>query len=417
MPICPNCGAYVSEGSSTCSCGTSMGRPSSYEEEDPEITERKEEAAGYFHRGVELERKGRYAEALSSYEKSRELGDRNFTSFKRGDLYYEMGDYEAALECYKKYGKDESALCAAAKALAKLGRYDEAFNNYFEVLGMIEASPRYVQDYTNPNCGIYYTKEELDREASKKQKRKRKDLARVYKDIAMAYMLQENYNVAIKYVDEAIDFDKANANYPNAKAIILERMGSYDEAMKCYDRAIAMESDSVFIDNEARMIKRWCSELFENMDDLRKAEALIDKAVDMLSGTESEEDISKYIRLRDHIQDLISYGGQRELLNAIGRENLIVITGSYYCGDPDFEIGMIFVLLKEPFNEFDSDAIAVYLGCDKVGYVANSPDTMCEMCSGASDLPIPLSTHAEYLMHYRGQYHIAKIRRDLDGRF
>jgi hypothetical protein len=187
--------------------------------------------------------------------------------------------------------------------------------------------------------------------------------------------------------------------------------------MKCYDRAIEMESDSVFIDNEARMIKRWCSELFENMDDLKKAEALIDKAVDMLSGTESEEDISKYIRLRDHIHDLISYGGQREMLNAFGRENLIVITGSYYCSDPDFEIGMIFVLLKEPFNEFDSDAIAVYLGCDKVGYVANSPDTMCEMCSGASDLPIPLSTHAEYLMHYRGQYHIAKIRRDLDGRF
>ena len=417
MPICPNCGSYVSEGSSTCSCGTSMGRPSSYEEEDSEITERKEEAAGYFHRGVELERKGRYAEALSSYEKSRELGDRNFTSFKRGDLYYEMGDYEAALECYKKYGKDESALCAAAKALAKLGRYDEAFNNYFEVLGMIEASPRYVQDYTNPNCGIYYTKEELEREASEKQKRKRKDLARVYKDIAMAYMLQENYNVAIKYVDEAIGFDKANANYPNAKAIILERMGSYEEAMKCYDRAIEMESDSVFIDNEARMIKGWCSELFGNMDDLRKAEALIDKAVDMLSGTESEEDVSKYIRLRDHIQDLISYGGQREMLNAIGRENLIVITGSCYCGNPDFEIGMIFVLLKEPFNEFDSDAMAVYLGCDKVGYVANSPDTMCEMCSGASDLPIPFSTHAEYLMHYRGQYHIVKIRRDLDGRF
>ena len=142
MPICPNCGAYVSEGSSTCSCGTSMGRRPSYEEEDPEVTERKKEASEFYRKATELEENGRYAEALSSYEKSRELGDRNFTSFKRGDLYYEMGDYESALECYKKYGKDESALCAAAKALAKLGRYDEAFNNYFEVLGMIEASPR-----------------------------------------------------------------------------------------------------------------------------------------------------------------------------------------------------------------------------------------------------------------------------------
>jgi tetratricopeptide (TPR) repeat protein len=124
-----------------------MGRPSSYEEEDPEVTERKKEAAGYFHRGVELERKGRYAEALSSYEKSRELGDRNFTSFKRGDIYYEMGDYEGALECYRKYGKNEGALSAAAKALEQLGRYDEALNNYFEVLGMIEANQKYVLDH------------------------------------------------------------------------------------------------------------------------------------------------------------------------------------------------------------------------------------------------------------------------------
>ena len=413
MPICPNCGSYVSEGSPVCSCGTTLGYRSRYEEkeENPEETQRKKEAAECFRRALELESDKRYAEALAMYERSRELGDRKFTGFKRGELYYKMGNYEEALECYKKYGKDESALCAAAKALAKLGRYDEAFNNYFEVLGMIEASPRYVQDYTNPNCGIYYTKEELDREANEKQKRKRKDLARVYKDIAMAYMLQENYNVAIKYVDEAIDFDKANANYPNAKAIILERMGSYEEAMKCYDRAIAMESDSVFIDNEARMIRDWCSDLFENMKDIKKAEALIDKAVDMLSENDTEEDISQYIRLKEHIDDLMRCGGDWELLNEIGRENLIVITGSYYCGDPDFEIGMPFTLFREPVNEFDSDAIAVYHGCDKVGYVANSLDTTCEMCTSASDLDIPFSANAEYLMHYQGKYHIAKIRR------
>ena len=399
MPICPNCGSYVSEGSSTCSCGTSMGRRSVYEEEDPEVTERKKEAAEYYRKATELEENGRYAEALSSYEKSRELGDRKFTTFKRGDIYYEMGDYEGALECYRKYGKDEGALSASAKALEQLGRYDEALNNYFDVIGMIESSQRYVPDYDDPKS------------AADKLRCKRKDLALVYKGIAWTYMLQENYKVAIRYIDEATDFDGDNPNYPNVKAIILERMGSYGEAMKCYDRAIAMESDSLFIDNEVRMIRNWCLELSENEEDLKKAEALINKTIDMLSGIESEEDISKYIRLRDHIRDLIRCGGQWELLNAIGRENLIVIAGSYYCGDPDFEIGMRFVLLKEPFNEFDSDAIGVYLGCDRVGYVANSLDTMCEMCSGASDLPIRFSANAEYLMHYMGQYHIAKIIR------
>ena len=78
---------------------------------------------------------------------------------------------------------------------------------------------------------------------------------------------------------------------------------------------------------------------------------------------------------------------------------------------PDFEIGMPFTLFREPVNEFDSDAIAVYHGCDKVGYVANSIDTTCEMCTSASDLDIPFSANAEYLMNYQGKYHVAKIRR------
>lgn len=413
MPICPNCGSYVSEGSPVCSCGTTLGYRSRYEEkeENPEETQRKKEAAECYRRASELESDKRYAEALAMYERARELGDRKFTGFKRGELYYKMGKYEEALECYKKYGKEEGALSEGAKVLAQLGRYDEALDNYFEVLGMIEASSRYVQDYTNPNFGRYYTQEELDREADEKRKRKRKDLARVYKDIAWVYMLQENFKVAMKYIDEAIDFDEANANYLNVKAIILERMGQCGKAIRFYDWAIAMESESVFIDNEARLIKRWCTSLAFKGKELEKAEALINKAIDMLSENDTEEDISQYIRLKEHIDDLMRCGGDWELLNEIGRENLIVITGSYYCGDPDFEIGMPFTLFREPVNEFDSDAIAVYHGCDKVGYVANSLDTTCEMCTSASDLDIPFSANAEYLMNYRGKYHIAKIRR------
>ena len=410
MPICPNCGSFVSEGSPVCSCGTTLRYGSSYEmEEDPEETKRKEEASRCYREACELESQGRYRQALELYERSRELGDRNFTNLQRGHLYYEMGDYEGALECYRKFGKEENALTASAKALAQLGRYDEAFDMLFEVIGMIEADKRYLPDYTNPDYGVHYTSEELDSRAADRLRRKRKALARVYKDIAWTYMFQENHKLAIKYIDEAIDFDEAEANYLNVKAIILERMGKCDKAIGFYDQAIAMKSDSVFIDNEARLIKRWCSSLVKG-EDLKKAEALIMKAVEMLSGTETEEDISKYIRLKDHIHDLMSYGGQWELLNGIGRENLIVITGSYYYGDIDFEIGMPFTLFRDYLNEFDSDAIAVYHGCDKIGYVANSLDTTCEMCTSASDLAIPFSANAEYLMHYKGQYHIARLR-------
>ena len=43
-------------------------------------------------------------------------------------------------------------------------------------------------------------------------------------------------------------------------------------------------------------------------------------------------------------------------------------------------------LVKEPDNSYDKDAIAVYVGSDKVGYVANSSKTNFSKSSMASEL-------------------------------
>ena len=99
-----------------------------------------------------------------------------------------------------------------------------------------------------------------------------------------------------------------------------------------------------------------------------------------------------------------------ELLSSIGRENLITITGSYFYSNPKFERGMEFKLVKEKDNEFDGDAIAVYLDGEKVGYVANSDTTNCTKSSKASELKNLADTaYAQYLMRYHGSYHLARI--------
>ena len=56
----------------------------------------------------------------------------------------------------------------------------------------------------------------------------------------------------------------------------------------------------------------------------------------------------------------------------------VTITGiNNYYGKKPFEIGRIIRLIKEPNNEYDSEAIAACLPfIDKIGYVANSTKTV-----------------------------------------
>jgi len=58
----------------------------------------------------------------------------------------------------------------------------------------------------------------------------------------------------------------------------------------------------------------------------------------------------------------------------------ITVTGvSHYYGMKPFEIDRVIKLVKEPDNEYDSEAIRVELPfIDKIGYVANSPNTIAK---------------------------------------
>ena len=102
------------------------------------------------------------------------------------------------------------------------------------------------------------------------------------------------------------------------------------------------------------------------------------------------------------------------ILNQKNKEVILVKNaphiGSYFYDNPKFEKGMEFKLIKEKDNEFDGDAIAVYLDGEKVGYVANSDTTNCTKSSKASELKNLADTaYAHYLMRYHGSYHLARI--------
>ena len=58
-------------------------------------------------------------------------------------------------------------------------------------------------------------------------------------------------------------------------------------------------------------------------------------------------------------------------------------------------------LVKEPDNEQDKDAIAVYAEDEKIGYVANNDNTKYELTSSASELQdkIEDTTQGSYLFY------------------
>ena len=60
-----------------------------------------------------------------------------------------------------------------------------------------------------------------------------------------AYRL--NYSAApteaLKYVDKALELDRNNANTWNTKGAALQDLGRYDEAVKAYMKAVALEPE------------------------------------------------------------------------------------------------------------------------------------------------------------------------------
>ena len=217
---------------------------------------------------------------------------------------------------------------------------------------------------------------------------------------------------ALRYINMALDLDDSHAGNWNRKAIILEAMNNYRQSERCYNRSLELSPSNLVHDNKARMLYDWASQLLEEskklpngLDMLDEANNTLTRAIEALPGEGSEEDINKYLKLRDSINFYIDY--ERRYLNnleTLGKykmNELFTITGRNHYRDVKITRGMPLRLVREPDNEFDPDAIAVYAGDSKMGYVANNDYTKHELTSLASQLKdeIPDIAQGEYLLY------------------
>ena len=234
-----------------------------------------------------------------------------------------------------------------------------------------------------------------------------------YSKKAWDYYMDFKEEEALHYIDLALDLDKSHSNNWNIKAIILEAMKRYRESEECYDRSLKLSFDNLVCDNKVRMLYSWAAQLIEESKKLPNALKKLEeakekniKAINARPGDNSEENLDKYLNQRDAINHYIDfekeYQRNPETLKSFDKSELFTITGRhFYKNNINLAPNMPLKLVKEPDNEFDKDAIAVYVENEKIGYVANNDHTKYELTSSASQLQdkIPNTAQGSYLFY------------------
>ena len=229
-----------------------------------------------------------------------------------------------------------------------------------------------------------------------------------YSKKAWQYYNEFKDEKALDYINQALAIDKFNSNNWNKKAIILEALKRYEESEDCYNESLRLSPRSLVYDNKARMLYKWAKHLCVKSKELPNGLNMLDRAkqnciraINTLPSENSEENIDKYLMLRESIDFQINYEKtfQRnfETLKTYPKDELFTIAGTDYYRDTKipFTQDMPLKLIKEPDNEFDKDAIAVYTQNKKIGYVANNDYTTYELTSKASELQNKIADTAQ----------------------
>ncbi len=228
-----------------------------------------------------------------------------------------------------------------------------------------------------------------------------------YSKKAWKYYLDFKDEDALYFINLALKLNDKDSNNWNIKAMIFESMKKYEQSEEYYNQSLELSSDRVVSDNKARMLLSWAHQLLEESKEvpngikiLEDAKKINFKAINARPGESSEENLEKFLNQRDTINFYIDYERkfQRKLetLKSFDKNQLFTITGrDFYKNNIPLFSDMPLKLIKEPDNEFDKNAIAVYANDKKIGYVANKEYTKYELTSSASELQDKMENTAE----------------------
>ncbi|WP_407453088.1 HIRAN domain-containing protein [Methanobrevibacter sp.] len=233
---------------------------------------------------------------------------------------------------------------------------------------------------------------------------------------------------ALRIIDDVLMEGADDFQNWNAKALILDSLSDYENSIECFDKALKLNDSDFIRKNKANSLYNYAKVTFFPDADYENAMNLIDDALECLP---EGEDPSEYYFLKAEIFESLEQPIETRLyyLKAEGEfekaeklslqldflknsdDTLITVSGTnFFKGLSPFVKGVILNLIKEPDNEHDGDAIAVFLADEQVGYVANSPYTLIDGVKSASEIKfIEDNQKAEVLFNFLERFVILRV--------
>ena len=233
---------------------------------------------------------------------------------------------------------------------------------------------------------------------------------------------------ALRIIDDALNENPNDFKNWNAKALILDSLSEYEKAIECFDNALKLNNSDFIKKDKANTLYNFAKVTFFPEGDYEKAMNLIDYA---LGNLPEDEDASEYLFLKAEIYEsmgmpmetrvyYLKAEGEFEKANQLSAQMefiknsddvLITVSGTnFFKGLNPFENGRIFNLVKQPDNEHDSDAIAIFLADEQVGFVANSQYTLIDGVKSASEIKfIDDNQKAEVVFVFFDRYVIMRL--------
>ena len=233
---------------------------------------------------------------------------------------------------------------------------------------------------------------------------------------------------ALRIIDDALNENPNDFKNWNAKALILDSLSEYEKAIECFDNALKLNNSDFIKKDKANTLYNFAKVTFFPEGDYEKAMNLIDYALDNLP---EDEDASEYLFLKAEIYEsmgmpmetrvyYLKAEGEFEKANQLSAQMefiknsddvLITVSGiNFFKGLDPFEKGAIFNLVKQPDNEHDSDAIAIFSADEQLGFVANSQYTLIDGVKSASEIKsIGDNQKAEVVFVFFNRYVIMRL--------
>lgn len=256
---------------------------------------------------------GDYEGALAKYNEAIEA-DKNYGTVyaNRGMLYFYMGDIDKALadinQAIEENKEDPVAYSNRGYIKLATGKNQEAVDDLEKAVGLRNK-------FEDPQ-----------------------QLALTYVTLGSAYGLIGQYEEGAKAFDKAIDMNKNDKSFYNAKGILMKDWGKYEEAIEAYNKAISLDQSYAYAYGNRAFI-------FYIQKEYKKALADVNTAIDIDSSIPQVHNTKALILSaegnHDEAIEVYSYALTRwpNYVDAyIGRGNEYLTIESYSQALPDFAV-------------------------------------------------------------------------------